>query len=84
MLRTQIWFLVVLLVLVSVASVRCGTVLTIITPGPKSHLFGMKKITQALEGQGHSVAVGTLEHILMQTTGHSELGYLTINPVLLI
>lgn len=34
-----------------------GTVLTIITPGPQSHLFGMRKVTMEMAGKGHKVAV---------------------------
>ena len=34
-----------------------GTVLTIITPGPQSHMFGMKKITLEMAARGHKVAV---------------------------
>ncbi|CAL8464217.1 g3752 [Coccomyxa elongata] len=33
-----------------------GTVLTIITPGPQSHLFGMRKVTIEMAGRGHKVA----------------------------
>ena len=57
MCRPQICFRTVLIIF-CMSSVSCSTVLTVITPGPKSHLFGLKKMTQALQVKGHSVAVG--------------------------
>ncbi|BDA49336.1 UDP-glucuronosyltransferase 2A1 [Coccomyxa sp. Obi] len=39
-----------------------GTVLTIITPGPQSHLFGMRKVTIEMAARGHKVAFLAAEH----------------------
>ena len=36
---------------------HCGTVLSMIMPGPLSHLFGMKKVAEAVAARGHTVKV---------------------------
>lgn len=36
---------------------QCGTVLSILIPGPMSHLFGMKKVSEAVAARGHTVKV---------------------------
>jgi glucuronosyltransferase len=43
--------------LLTVGTAMCGTVLTIITPGPQSHLFGMKKMAAEVVSRGHKVTV---------------------------
>lgn len=49
---------------------QCGTVLTILMPGPMSHLFGMKKVSEAVAARGHKVKFLVLDtnvHALQQT-----------------
>lgn len=49
--------LAVLLLVCTVGSAMCGNILTIITPGPQSHLFGMKKQATELAARGHKLTV---------------------------
>lgn len=52
-------FLLVLL-LGALDGALSGNVLTIITPGPQSHLFGMRKVTMEMAARGHKVAVSLI------------------------
>ncbi len=38
---------------------QCGTVLSVLMPGPLSHLFNMKKIAEAVAARGHTVKVSS-------------------------
>ena len=54
-----------LLWLLSCSSTALGyTVLTVITPGPQSHLFGMRKITEEMHSRGINVVVSPVWHSL--------------------
>lgn len=58
--------LFLLVLLGTVVDGQAGTVLTIITPGPQSHLFGMKKITLEMAARGHKVAVRSHESLFFR------------------
>ncbi len=36
---------------------QCGTVLATVLPGPLSHLFGMKKVSEEIAARGHTLQV---------------------------
>lgn len=52
--------LLCLCVAATLAHVRCTTVLSLISPGPLSHLFNMKKIAEAVAARGHTLKVSLL------------------------
>lgn len=35
----------------------CGTVLVVLVPGPKSHLFNMRKLGSEIASRNHKIAV---------------------------
>lgn len=41
---------------------QCGRVLSVVLPGPQSHLFGMKKVSEAVAARGHAVQVWARIH----------------------
>ncbi|EIE24827.1 UDP-Glycosyltransferase/glycogen phosphorylase [Coccomyxa subellipsoidea C-169] len=41
---------------------QCGTVLSVLMPGPLSHLFNMKKIAEAVAARGHTVKFLVLDN----------------------
>ena len=57
--RWRINYLLMLL-LVHLDGALTGSVLTVITPGPQSHLFGMRKVTIEMAARGHKVAVSLM------------------------
>ena len=42
-------------------NVHCSTILTVITPGPRSHAMGLIKVHSELAERGHSMTVSTAE-----------------------
>jgi len=49
--------LLCLCVAATLPHVRCATVLSLISPGPLSHLFNMKKVAEAVAARGHTLKV---------------------------
>lgn len=50
-------FVTCLCLSVAIPPAQCGTVLSVLMPGPLSHLFNMKKIAEAVSARGHDVKV---------------------------
>jgi hypothetical protein len=47
------------IILASASTAHSYRVLTVITPGPQSHAFGMKRITEEMQSRGLDVTVCT-------------------------
>ena len=54
-------------ILASASTAHSYKVLTVITPGPQSHAFGMRRITEEMQSRGLSVMVCALLLLLVMT-----------------
>lgn len=69
---SRVWASLALCYVLGFAStVHCYSVLTVITPGPQSHLFGMKRITEEMQSRGLTVTVGTLLYLSLSHSHHA-------------